>query len=102
MTLDFREAPSAGPFAFFDDVPRPGRELMARDAARLEAGGPPSLLWFTWDRPTITIGRLQDAASELDLERCARENIPVVQRPTGGRAVFHVEEWTYGAVVPLD
>jgi lipoate-protein ligase A len=75
---------------------------MARDAARLAAGGAPSLLWFTWDRPTITVGRLQGAARALDLARCAADGAPVVTRPTGGRAVFHVDEWTYGAVVPLD
>src|SRR5689334_11821413 len=102
MTTAFREAPPQGPFAFFDDVPRPGEELMARDAARLTAGGPPSLVWFAWDRPTITIGRLQDPERELDLARCAQGGVPVVRRPTGGRAVFHVDEWTYGAVVPLD
>ena len=102
MTLAFREAPKAGPFAFFDDVPRPGDELMARDAARLEAGGEPSLLWFTWDRPTITVGRNQDAARAFDLARAAADGIPIVRRPTGGRAVFHVDEWTYGAVVPKD
>ena len=102
LTPGFREAPSEGPFAFFDDVPRPGEELMARDAARLSEGGAPSLLWFTWDRPTITLGRLQEARRALDLAACAADGIPVVTRPTGGRAVFHVDEWTYGAVVPLD
>jgi len=75
---------------------------MARDASRLEEGGAPSLLWFAWDRPTITVGRLQDPAHALDLELCRADGVPVVTRPTGGRAVFHVDEWTYGAVVPLD
>jgi len=100
------QAPSAGPFAFpglvFDDAPTDGEALMARDAARLaQADEAPSLLWFTWDRPTITVGRLQDPGRALDLARCALDAVPVVRRPTGGRAVFHVDEWTYGAVVPL-
>jgi lipoate-protein ligase A len=87
----------------FDDTPRPGHELMARDAARLAAAEAdpafaPDLLWFTWDRPTLSLGRLQDA-SEVRAAEAA--GIPVVVRPTGGRAVFHVDEWTYGAVVPL-
>jgi lipoate-protein ligase A len=102
MTLPHPEAPPEGPFAFFDDVPRPGETLMARDTTRLESGSAPSLVWFTWDRPTITLGRLQNPAQALDLERCATDGVPVVTRPTGGRAVFHVDEWTYGAVVPLD
>jgi lipoate-protein ligase A len=102
------QAPFAGPVAFpglvFDDVPRSGEALMARDAARLAAGdaAPASLLWFAWDRPTVTIGRLQDSARALDLARCAELDLPVVRRPTGGRAVLHADEWTYGAVVPLD
>jgi len=106
MPHALNEAPTPGPFAFsglaFDDVPRSGEALMARDEARLAAGPAPSLLWYAWERPTITIGRLQDPARALDLARCAADGVPVVPRPTGGRAVFHVDEWTYGAVVPLD
>ena len=93
----------------WDDTPRSGQELMARDAARLaafesadpEAFPAPEILWFTWDRPTITLGRMQDPARAVVTEIARAENVPVVVRPTGGRAVFHVDEWTYGAVVPL-
>jgi lipoate-protein ligase A len=106
MSHAFPQAPIPGPVVFsglaFDDAPAPGATLMARDESRLAAGGAPSLLWYAWDRPTITVGRLQDPARSLDLARCAADGIPVVRRPTGGRAVFHVDEWTYGAVVPLD
>ena len=95
--------PAGAPGLSFDDRPTPGETLMARDTSRLAASSAaPSMLWFTWDRPTITLGHLQDAARTLDLARCAGAGIPVVRRPTGGRAVFHVDEWTYGAVVPLD
>lgn len=101
--MSLPEAPPADPGLWFDDRPTPGETLMARDACRLAAWcATPSLLWFTWDRPTITLGHLQDPARALDLERCADAGIPVVRRPTGGRAVFHVDEWTYGAVVALD
>jgi len=103
MAYALTQAPTPGPVAFsFDDVPAPGGMLMARDEARLAAAGPASLLWYRWERPTITVGRLQDPAHALDLDRCAADGIPVVRRPTGGRAVFHVDEWTYGALVPLD
>jgi lipoate-protein ligase A len=104
-------APLAGPFACapgFDDTPRTGAELMARDAARFaraESGAEApraSFTWYTWDRPTLTVGTLQDAARDLDFAACARDGIPVVRRPTGGRAVLHADEWTYGAIVPLD
>jgi len=106
MNRALREAPDTGPFAspglVFDDHPWTGSRLMARDAQRLETGSAsPSLLWYAWDTPTISLGRLQDPGRALDLERCARDGVPRVVRPTGGRAVFHVDEWTYGAVVPL-
>lgn len=105
------QAPHPGPVSLsgapgleFDDAPRPGAELMRRDEGRLaEADAAPttSMLWFTWDRPTISLGRLQ-APGALDEAACAAAGIPVVRRPTGGRAVLHADEWTYGAVVPLD
>jgi lipoate-protein ligase A len=103
MAHAFPQAPIPGPVVFFDDVPRAGEALMARDAERLAAASEaaPSLLWFTWDRPTITVGRLQDPVRALDLARCRQDGVPVVRRPTGGRAVCHVDEWTYGAGVPL-
>jgi lipoate-protein ligase A len=78
---------------------------MRRDEARLqaaEADPRPTLLWYAWDRPTITLGRLQDRSTAVDEAACTRERIAVVRRPTGGRAVLHADEWTYGAIVPLD
>ncbi len=91
----------------FDPAPCEGAFLMERDAARwahLESdpAAGASLLWYRFARPTITVGRLQDPALAFDPEALERDEIPVVRRPTGGRAVFHVEEWTYGAVVPAD
>jgi lipoate-protein ligase A len=100
------QAPPPGPVSLpleelaFDDTPRPGEELMRRDEARL-AGGRASLLWYAWDRPTLTLGRLQ-APQAIDAAACAARGVPVVRRPTGGRAVLHADEWTYGAVIGLD
>jgi lipoate-protein ligase A len=53
--------------------------------------------WAPW---AISLGRNQDASRHLDLEACAREGIPVVSRPTGGRAVYHAEELTYAIALP--
>ena len=85
---------------------------MAEDAAafadaeaRAAAGGddvPPRLDWWTWDRPTISVGRLQDPATDIDRAAAAAAGIPVVVRPTGGRAILHADEWTYRAIVRLD
>src|SRR5207247_6436518 len=99
-----------GPFedlaCVWDDVPRPGQRLMDEDRerfARAEAvgGGEVSVRWFRWDRPTLSLGHAQDPDRAVDAARCAMDGVPVVVRPTGGRAVFHVDEWTYSAVVPL-
>jgi len=79
-------------------------ENMRRDAcllARLDSsreGTPaatPVLRLFRFDPPGITLGRAQRPERTLDLERCRRDGVEWAVRPTGGRAIFHDEEWTY-------
>jgi len=80
-------------------------ENMRRDAALLagaEQDAEPVLRLFRFAPVGITLGRNQDPARELDLERCAADGIPWARRPTGGRAIFHAEEWTYALAAPLD
>jgi lipoate-protein ligase A len=50
----------------------------------------------------ITLGMNQTPAVELDLSRCAADGIGWAVRPTGGRAIFHAEEWTYALAAPRD
>lgn len=79
-------------------------ENMRRDAGILEAvaaGAEPVLRLFTFDPPGITLGRAQDPARELDLERCRSAGIPWAVRPTGGRAIYHDQEWTYSLAAGL-
>lgn len=80
------------------------RENMRRDAAllaRMDAAADgagetePVLRLFRFAPSGITLGRAQDPARTLDLERCAAEDIAWAVRPTGGRAIFHDQEWTY-------
>jgi lipoate-protein ligase A len=55
---------------------------------------------YTWERPTLSLGRNESAAAyPLDAIRGAGTD--VVRRPTGGRAVLHDEELTYAVVTPL-
>lgn len=80
-------------------------ENMRRDAARLvaaEAGAPPVLRLFRFEPHGITLGHGQDPEAELDLARCRADGVPWARRPTGGRAIFHAEEWTYSLAAALD
>ncbi|NOZ60621.1 MAG: lipoate--protein ligase family protein [Calditrichaeota bacterium] len=54
---------------------------------------------YRWRPYAISLGYHQDV-NEFNLELCARDNIDLVRRPTGGRAVFHAEEMTYSVVIP--
>ncbi len=57
---------------------------------------------YEWNPPAISIGRFQDASKVLNLQLCNEENIQVVQRITGGGAIFHNEELTYSIVCSTD
>jgi lipoate-protein ligase A len=54
----------------------------------------PILRLYGWDRHAVSLGYFQKT-SAVDLLYCAGRNIPVVRRPTGGRAVLHGDELTY-------
>ncbi|MCX7918616.1 MAG: lipoate--protein ligase family protein [bacterium] len=60
----------------------------------------PTLRFYTWSKPSISIGRFQNIEQEINLTACKQDNVPVVRRPTGGRAVFHNSELTYSLVIP--
>ena len=49
---------------------------------------------YGWSPPAISLGWHQNI-TEIDLEKCSREGIDVVRRPTGGRAILHSDEVTY-------
>lgn len=86
-----------------------GAANMARDRALLDAmearliageAVAPVLRLYAWDAPTVSIGRHQEPEAACDVAECDRLGIPVVQRPTGGRAVLHDDEITYAVVAP--
>jgi lipoate-protein ligase A len=56
---------------------------------------------FAFHPPGITLGHAQDPARVLDLERCREAGIAWAVRPTGGRAIFHADEWTYSLTAPI-
>jgi lipoate-protein ligase A len=55
---------------------------------------PPSLRFYGWDAPAVSIGAFQKI-TEINLKFCKNNNILVVRRPTGGRGILHGDELTY-------
>jgi lipoyl(octanoyl) transferase len=53
---------------------------------------------YRWKPAAVSLGRHQRPELSLDVEFCRRRGIPLVVRPTGGRAVFHDRELTYAVV----
>jgi lipoate-protein ligase A len=59
-----------------------------------KGSSPPTLRLYGWERPSVSIGLFQKI-SDIDLPYCIKKNLPVVRRPTGGRAILHGDELTY-------
>ena len=56
---------------------------------------------YRWFPYCISLGANQKI-EEIDLLKASGDNVDVVKRPTGGRAILHSEEVTYSVVVHLD
>lgn len=84
----------------------PGALNMAVDEAILTeyiAGRvPPTIRFYAWQPPAVSLGYAQRAEEEIDFAACRRQGIDVVRRLTGGRAVLHDRELTYSVVVQAD
>lgn len=93
-----------GDWRLIDSGPGSAGWNMAVDEAMLlissEGGCPPTLRFFSWDMPSLSIGSFQDI-SELDMTKLNSGGIPLVRRPTGGRAVLHDSELTYSVACPI-
>ncbi len=85
------------------DGPLPGLRNMQIDSELLgsaEASDVPQTVvrLYLWDKPTVSIGFSQVPEKAVDLAVCRELDVPVVARPTGGRAVLHDVELTYAVV----
>ncbi|MEI7474124.1 MAG: lipoate--protein ligase family protein [bacterium] len=82
-----------------------GKKNMEIDANILdysiESESAPILRLYGWDKPTLTLGRNQPLDS-VGVEYCQNNNIDVLRRITGGRAVLHHLEITYSFVCKAD
>ena len=78
---------------------------MARDVAlqtRAARTGETVFSIYSWSKPTLSLGRNQPAVGLYDLEKIRAEEIDIVRRPTGGRAILHDREVTYSVTAPID
>jgi lipoate-protein ligase A len=61
----------------------------------------PTLRFYGWEPPAVSIGYFQGLHEEVDVDACRAAGVDVVRRITGGGAVFHHYEVTYSIVLPL-
>jgi lipoate-protein ligase A len=59
---------------------------------------PPTLRFYGWINPAVSIGYFQNLSKEVDLDTCRKNHYDVVRRPTGGKAVFHDHDLTYAVI----
>jgi len=84
------------------DSPTAGIYNMAIDEAVLRAGSAiPTLRLYAWTPPCLSLGYAQPAA-DVDRERLRQRGWDLVRRPTGGRAILHIDELTYSLTLPED
>lgn len=60
----------------------------------------PTVRFYNWMPPAISIGYFQNLKEEVDLLKCEKSGVDYVRRITGGGAVFHEKELTYSIVIP--
>jgi len=76
-----------------------GAVNMARDEALLELRTVPTLRFYRWALPTLSLGYFQRAA-DLPLDAVRARGGEVVRRSTGGKAILHEHELTYSLCAP--
>lgn len=76
---------------------------MALDEALIEWHSknvfPPTIRFYGWNPPTLSLGYFQKVEKEIDIEKVQEYGVGLVRRLTGGRAVLHDNELTYSVIV---
>ncbi|MEB1806565.1 MAG: lipoate--protein ligase family protein [Bacillaceae bacterium] len=76
---------------------------MALDEALLnwhsEGVIPPTIRFYGWNPPTLSIGYFQKVEKEINMDAVKKYGLGFVRRPTGGRGVLHDKELTYSVIV---
>jgi lipoate-protein ligase A len=83
--------------------PLDGATNMAIDEAILQAQAegtaPPTLRFFEWEPGCLSLGYNQKW-QDIDLAALERHGYTWTRRPTGGRAILHIDEATYSLITP--
>jgi lipoate-protein ligase A len=95
MSFDFR---------LIFDGDHDGAANMARDEAisRAVSAGtqPPTLRFYGWVPPAISLGQSQRISSVNEVA-CKEAGVGIVRRATGGLAILHTDELTYSIALPI-
>jgi len=91
------------PYRFLNTHVQSAAMNMAIDEAvllhHLRDEAPPTLRVFRWSSPSISLGRFQSVEREILRDVCEQQGVELVRRPTGGRAVYHRDEFTYSIII---
>lgn len=61
----------------------------------------PTIRFYKWKNNSVSLGAFQNQ-DEINLEECKKNNVDVIRRITGGRAVYHdKKDFTYSIVAPI-
>jgi lipoate-protein ligase A len=60
---------------------------------------PPTIRFYQWSPPAVSLGYFQDLKKEINVKVCQDIGIDIVRRPTGGKAVLHDQELTYSFII---
>jgi lipoyl(octanoyl) transferase len=76
---------------------RLAREFLSSSVQSLIDADAILIRFYGWSPPAISLGYNQKE-TDFDKAKLATDGIDLVRRPTGGRAVFHIDEITYSVV----
>jgi lipoate-protein ligase A len=81
------------PWRLLVTEPAEGAVNMAIDEAlwrgRQAGTSPPTLRFYAWQPPTVSLGYGQPLGDDVSLDTCRALGVGVVRRPTGGSAIYH-------------
>jgi len=60
---------------------------------------PPTIRFYQWSPPAVSLGYFQNLEKEIDVDACKDIGVDIVRRPTGGKAVLHDKELTYSFII---